>query len=103
MISTSVCLQVEEARAPIQVLPPRLKSLQDYLGQVRSESDQWKDLHQSRKNRQVCFSGNNSKGAKSFRQHRKRSRLPCLKRHLNKCIYIFVQVDKMAGHRFNGL
>jgi hypothetical protein len=48
--------QVEEARAPIKVLPPRLKNLQDYLGQVANESNQWKDLHASRKNRMVIVS-----------------------------------------------
>jgi len=47
---------VEEARAPIKVLPPRLKNLQDYLGQVANESNQWKDLHASRKNRMVIVS-----------------------------------------------
>ena len=48
-----VTKQVEEARAPIQILPPRLKSLQDYLGQISSESNEWKDLHLARKNRLV--------------------------------------------------
>lgn len=44
---------VEEASAPLKVLPPRLKNLQEYLGQVKEESSQWKDLHLARKNRQT--------------------------------------------------
>ena len=52
-LTHSGSFQVEEARAPIQILPPRLKSLQDYLGQISNESNEWKDLHQSRKNRLV--------------------------------------------------
>jgi hypothetical protein len=46
---------VEEASAPLSVVPPRLKNLQEYLGQVKEESSQWKDLHMTRKNRQVSF------------------------------------------------
>ena len=46
---------VEEASAQVKVLPPRLKNLQEYLGQVKEESSQWKDLHLTRKNRQVRF------------------------------------------------
>jgi hypothetical protein len=44
---------MEEARTPVTILPPRLKSLQDYMSLVTSESQQWKDLHLARKNRLV--------------------------------------------------
>lgn len=54
-LSESTYFQVQEASAPVQVLPPRLKNLQDYHEQINNESNQWKDLHLTRKNRQVAF------------------------------------------------
>jgi len=39
-----------EQKKPQKIMPPRLKKLTEALNLATSESDQWKELHHSRKN-----------------------------------------------------